>query len=167
MMPVLAVRGPGLPDLQVHCSADVYPLSQTAVLASGLTCQPRPVFQSFSAYTPKLAEMSAAHLRSERVPDHILFDVWSIDDRFAARDDSLSSPDLEDRCAGLPAAACFAHSFTRSGRTYAGRLLPAEARAGFLLSPVVDNRDPSSHWHHEPADVEVTSARSPLTTEKE
>jgi hypothetical protein len=60
MMPVLPVRGQGY-HLQVHGNADVYPLSQTAVLASGLTCQPRPVFQSYSAYTPKLAEMNAAH----------------------------------------------------------------------------------------------------------
>ena len=55
--------------------------------------------------------MNAAHLRSERAPDHILFDVWSINDRFPAQDDSLSWPELEDRRVGLPAAACFAHSF--------------------------------------------------------
>jgi len=28
--------------------------------------------------------------------------------------------------------------FTRSGRAYAGRLLPATARCGFLLSPLIE-----------------------------
>jgi hypothetical protein len=52
---------------------------------------------------------------------------------------------------------------TRSGRSYGGRLLPAEARAGFLLSPVIENRQSffalaSTNWQHELADPEVTSA---------
>ena len=53
---------------------------------------------------------------------------------------------------------------TRSGRAFGGRLLPAVARAGFLLSPVVENRQSffalaSTNWQHELADLEVTSAR--------
>jgi hypothetical protein len=52
---------------------------------------------------------------------------------------------------------------TRSGRAYRGRLLPGEARAGFLLSPVVENRQSffalaSTNWQHELADLEVASA---------
>ncbi len=58
--------------------------------------------------------------------------------------------------------------FTRSGRTYGGRLLPAVARAGFLLSPLIENRQSffslaSTNWQHELADLEVTSAR--ITTD--
>jgi hypothetical protein len=54
--------------------------------------------------------------------------------------------------------------FTRSGRTYGGRLLTSTARAGFLLSPVVENRQSfsalaSANWQHELADLEVASAR--------
>ena len=54
--------------------------------------------------------------------------------------------------------------FTRSGRAYGGRLLPVEARAGFLLSPVVKNRQSffalaSTNWQHELAGLEVASAR--------
>jgi hypothetical protein len=57
---------------------------------------------------------------------------------------------------------------TRSGRSYGGRLLPAVARAGFLLSPVVENRQSffalaSTNWQHELADLEVASAR--ITTD--
>jgi hypothetical protein len=86
-----------LPNLEISGSVDVYPLSQTVALAPSLTCRPRPIFQSYSAYTPKLAEMNAAYLRSNRAADHILFDVWTIDGRFAAQDDSLSWPELLTR----------------------------------------------------------------------
>ena len=53
---------------------------------------------------------------------------------------------------------------TRSGRAYGGRLLPALACAGFLLSPVIQNRHSfcalaSTNWQDELADLEVTSAR--------
>jgi hypothetical protein len=219
------------PNLEIHGSADVYALSQTLALPLGLTCRPRPIFQSYSAYTPKLAEMNAAHLRSDRAADHIFFDVWTIDGRFAAQDDSLSWPELLTRydikrMAGryilmeksvtprhyelTPIAETVAKFdegievpsmiggpiwvridiarslwgnvmatlyrpprvsltvFTRSGRAYSGRLLPAEARAGFLLSPVVENRQSffalaSTNWQHELADLEVASAR--ITTD--
>ena len=41
--------------------------------------------------------MNAAHLRSDRAADHILFDVWTIDGRFPTQDDSLSWPELLTR----------------------------------------------------------------------
>jgi hypothetical protein len=215
------------PNLEIHGSADVYPLSQTLALPLGLTCRPRPIFQSYSAYTPKLAEMNAAHLRSDRAADHIFFDVWTTDRRFAAQDDSLSWPELLARYDILGMAGPYIlmqksvtprqydltpigetvakfdeaieipsmkdgpiwvridirrslwgnvvamvyrpprvliRLFTRSGRVHGGRLLPAEARAGFLLSPVVENRQSffalaSTNWLHELAGLEVTSAR--------
>jgi hypothetical protein len=215
------------PNLDIHGSADVYPLSQTVALPQGLTCRPRPIFQSYSAYTPNLAEMNAAHLRSDRAADHILFDVWTIDGRFPTQDDSLSWPELLTRydikrVAGryilmtksvtprhyeltsiAETVANFDEGievpsmiggpiwvridiqqsfygnvvamlyrpprvsltlFTRTGRTYSGRLLPAVARAGFLLSPLIENRQSffslaSTNWQRELADLEVTSAR--------
>ena len=219
------------PNLDIHGSADVYPLSQTVALPQGLTCRPRPIFQSYSAYTPNLAEMNAAHLRSDRAADHILFNVWTIDGRFPTQDDSLSWPELLTRydikrMAGryllmeksvtprhyelTPIAETVAKFdegievppviagpiwvridiarslwgnvmatlyrpprvsltvLTRSGRAYGGRLLPAVARAGFLLSPLVENRQSffalaSTNWEHELADLEVTSVR--ITTD--
>jgi hypothetical protein len=53
--------------------------------------------------------------------------------------------------------------FTRSGRLYGDRLITATARAGFLLSPLVENRQSffalaSTNWQHELADLEVVSA---------
>src|SRR5262249_54397162 len=91
------LRARTFPDLDIHGTADVYPISQTLALPQSLTCRPRPIFQSYSAYTPKLAEMNAAHLRSDRAADHLFFGVGTIDDRFAPQDDSLSWPELLTR----------------------------------------------------------------------
>ena len=169
--------------------------------------------------------MNATHLRSGRAADHILFDLWTIDGRFAPQDDSLSWPELLTRydikgMAGSyilmeKSATPRQYQLTPIGETvasfdeaiaipsmmggpvwvridirrslwgnivamlyrpprvwltvvarggmYSGRLLPAEARAGFLLSPVVENRQSffalaSTNWQHELADLEVTSA---------
>jgi hypothetical protein len=183
----------------------------------------------------RYASGGSAHLRSERAPDHILFDVWTIDDRFAAQDDSLSWPELLTRydmtgmagryilmkravtpgqyqltpigetvakfdepiatpsMMGGPIwvtidvrrslygniiavlyrpAPVLLTLFTRSRRTYVGRLLPAEARAGFLLSPFVDNRQSffalaSTNWQRELADLEVASVRITANDGKE
>ena len=220
------LRAGTFPNLDIHGSADVYPLSQTLALPLGLTCRPRPIFESFSAYTPTLAEMNAAHLRSDRAADHILFDVWTIDGRFAAQDDGLSWPELLTRYDITGAAdryilmkkavtprqyeltpigeslARFNEGiaipsmsggpiwmkidirrtlygniiamlyrptrvsltvFTRSGKAYSGRIITAMARGGFLLSPLVENRQSfsalaSTSWQHELADLEVVSA---------
>jgi DNA-binding beta-propeller fold protein YncE len=221
------LRAGAFPNLDMHGSADVYPVSQTLAMPPGLTCRPRPIFQSYSAYTPRLAEINAAHLRSDRAADHILFDVWTIDGRFAAQDDSLSWPELLTRydttgmagkyilmeksvtprqyqltpisetMAGFDQAIDVPSMtggpiwvtidirpsfwgnvmamlyrpprvsltlFTRSGQAHGGRLLPADARAGFLLSPVIENGQSflalaSTNWQQELAGLEVTSAR--------
>lgn len=223
---VTGLRARTFPDLDIHGTADVYPFSQALALPLGLTCRARPIFQSYSAYTPKLAQMNATHLRSDRAADYIFFDVSTIDGRFASQDDSLSWPELLTRyditgMAGkyilmkksvtprqyqlTPIAETVA-SFDEAiaipsmmggpvwlqidirrslwgnivamlyrptrvwltvvarGGMYSGRLLPAEARAGFLLSPVVENRQSffalaSTNWQHELADREVASAR--------
>src|SRR4029077_16937206 len=219
------------PNLEIHGSTDVYPLSQAVALGPGVTWRPRPIFQSYSAYTPKLAEMNAAHLRSDRAADHILFDLWTIDGRFAAQDDSLSWPELLTRydimgmagpyilmgksvtprrygltpigetvarfdegieipsMSGGPiwvgidirrslwgniVARLYRQTrvsltvFTRSGKAYGGRLITATARSGFLISPLVENRQSffalaSTNWQHELADLEVASAQ--ITTD--
>src|SRR5262249_27920439 len=85
------------PDLDIHGTADVYPISQTLALPQSLTRRPRRILHTYSAYSPKLAEMNAAQLRSDRAADHIFFGVGTIDDRFAPQDDSLSWPELLTR----------------------------------------------------------------------
>ena len=78
-------------------SADLYSYDQIFLFAHGLSYQPRPVMQSYSAYTPELAEINSAHLRTAQAADNILFAVQTIDGRFPALDDGLSWPELLTR----------------------------------------------------------------------
>lgn len=78
-------------------SADIYSYQQGALIASGNNWEPRPVFQSYSVYTASLAEKNRAHLASKFAPDHILFNIEPIDQRFPAIEDGLSWPELLGR----------------------------------------------------------------------
>lgn len=75
-------------------SSDLYPFSLTDLIASGNHWAPRPVPQSYSAYTSLLARMNEAHLRGAAAPDNIFFRIESIDGRFPALEDGLSWPTL-------------------------------------------------------------------------
>jgi hypothetical protein len=77
-------------------TADIYPSEQTALLASGFSWNPRPVIQSYAAYTPVLARLNEQHLRGAHAPDNILFTVQAIDARLPALDDGISWPALLD-----------------------------------------------------------------------
>jgi hypothetical protein len=72
------------------------------LLSNGLRYQPRPVIQSYTAYTASLAELNAAHLRGPRAPDWIVFDITPIDVRYPSLDDNLSWPELLARYAPQP-----------------------------------------------------------------
>lgn len=78
-------------------TTDLYSYAQTVLFAHELPYQPRPVMQSYSAYTPALAEMNAAHLRTAQAPDNILFAIQPIDGRFPSLDDGKSWPELLTR----------------------------------------------------------------------
>ena len=78
----------------IEGDADLYSYDQTILFAHTLPYQPRPVIQSYSAYTPELAEMNAAHLRTARAASNILFAIQPIDDRFPSLDDGRSWPEL-------------------------------------------------------------------------
>lgn len=76
---------------------DIYSWKQTVVLAHGLPYHPRPVFQSYLAYSPGLAKLNTAFLRSSSAPDNILFEVAAIDDHYPALEDGGSWPELLTR----------------------------------------------------------------------
>ncbi|HSY19044.1 MAG TPA: hypothetical protein VK815_11945 [Candidatus Acidoferrales bacterium] len=95
-MSLIRVRIP-LPP--VNGGADLYSYDQVAIFANGLQYQPRPVIQSYSAYTPSLAQMNAAWLRSDRAATNLLFALQPLDHRFPSLDDGLSWPELLTRYA--------------------------------------------------------------------
>jgi hypothetical protein len=78
-------------------TTDLYSYEQAYLLASPNTWAPRPVLQSYSAYTPALARLDAQHLTGAASPDNIIFKVESIDHRFPSLDDGASWPALLHR----------------------------------------------------------------------
>ena len=77
-------------------TVDVYDYEQSIVLASSNIWDPRPVLQSYSAYTPLLARLDEEHLRGKDAPNWVLFDLQSIDGRLPSLDDGVSWPALLD-----------------------------------------------------------------------
>lgn len=75
-------------------TVDTYPWDQSNLIASGLDWNPRPVFQSYSAYTKELVQKNVSHLRSESGPDSIIFSVKSIDGRHPMQDDGVSRVEI-------------------------------------------------------------------------
>lgn len=83
-----------LPFAQVKGSLDIYPVQLTPIFAFGADWSGRPIPQSYSSYTPELAQKNAAHLQGATAPDHIFFNIDPIDNRLASLEDSASWPIL-------------------------------------------------------------------------
>lgn len=78
----------------VSGTVDIYSAGQATLLAHGMAWSPRPVFQSYAAYTGGLAELNARHLTGPRAPDVVLLSIDPLDDRLASMEDGLSWPAL-------------------------------------------------------------------------
>lgn len=75
-------------------AVDIYSANQAELLASGNRWQPRPIFQSYTAYTPGLLAINRAHVLSQTAAQHILFKVEPIDGRLPALEEGNSWPAL-------------------------------------------------------------------------
>ena len=82
----------GLPKLDG--TVDLYAHDQAFLIAAGNRWHPRPVLQSYSAYTPGLAERNRRHLAGDGRPRRLLFAVQPLGDRLPALDDGASWPEL-------------------------------------------------------------------------
>ena len=71
-------------------TADIYSYDQMKLLATGLAWDPRPMFQSYSAFTPALAQLNADHLLHELAPDNVFFRIEPIDGRLPSLEDGPS-----------------------------------------------------------------------------
>lgn len=76
--------------------SDIYSYDQTSLIASGNHWDPRPIFQSYSAYTPMLADINKSHLLGANAPENIFFSVQPIDNRLPSLEDGPSWPVLID-----------------------------------------------------------------------
>ena len=75
-------------------TSDFYSFNQAWLLASKNKWEPHPVAQTYSAYTPALAELDLQHLQGSKAPDNIVFRVEPIDGRLPSLEDGLSWPAL-------------------------------------------------------------------------
>jgi hypothetical protein len=84
----------GTPIQRLEGTVDLYPSELSVLFAAGDEWDPRPVFQSYAAFTPGLDSLNSAHLLTESAPNHIFFSIDPIDDRLPALDDAGSWPIL-------------------------------------------------------------------------
>ncbi len=93
-----AIRG-HMPLGRVQGTVDVYTVRQSLAIANGFRWDPRPLGQSYTAYTPALAWMDAEHLLGARAPEGILFALEPIDHQLPTLADGPSWPILLTRYA--------------------------------------------------------------------
>ncbi|HEY4988331.1 MAG TPA: hypothetical protein VII09_00915 [Opitutaceae bacterium] len=70
-------------------SVDVYDFTTGAALLNGLRLASRPIFQSYSAYTPSLEGWNLRFYQSDRAPDFLLWNDEGIDNRYPGQDDAF------------------------------------------------------------------------------
>lgn len=75
-------------------TVDIYSYNQAYLIASENTWRPRPIFQSYSVFTPALAEKNQQYLLSEHSPDTIFFNIEPIDGKMPSMDEGSSWPIL-------------------------------------------------------------------------
>ena len=73
-------------------TADIYSYGQAHLLASANTWSPRPVFQSYAAYTPRLDDLNRQHLEGVASPNNIFISIEPIDQRLPSSEDGSSWP---------------------------------------------------------------------------
>ncbi|MFZ0313961.1 MAG: hypothetical protein WAL85_14735 [Candidatus Korobacteraceae bacterium] len=115
-------------------TTDIYPMDQAALLASGNAWSPRPVLQSYSAYTQSLAQLDEQHLLAPDAPDHVIFRIASVGSRFPPLDDGPSWVPLLSRysCAGKD------HDFLYLAKSWPSSLSPI-LLPGFEESQSIDH----------------------------
>ena len=76
-----------IPLPHIPGTADLYPDDQLVLVANGARRFSRPVFQSYSAYTPRLIALNETHLQGAHRPRTIFVDLAPIDGRWPMSED--------------------------------------------------------------------------------
>lgn len=95
-------------------TADIISYGQGRLVAAGIQYRPRPVIQSYSAYTPYLMKKNADFLKGSKAPDNIFFAVEPIDGRLPALEDGELWLVLIDRYEFVAQRGDIAHFRLRS-----------------------------------------------------
>lgn len=98
-----------LPLASLDGTVDLYGHGQGALLAQPVAYQPRPVFQSYGAYTVGLQARNRRALEGSGGVRHVLYDPASIDHRYPLLDDAASVPVLLASFDGRGEVGGYAH----------------------------------------------------------
>jgi hypothetical protein len=79
---------PRLREIIGHSSVDMFGCEQISLLANDLNYRPRPVFQSYAAYSAPLMRWNEAFYQSAAAPQYVLFRLRAIDRKFPPLEDS-------------------------------------------------------------------------------
>ena len=77
---------------QLEGSTDIYSFAQSYLLSTENRWSPRPIFQSYSVFSPAMVEKNRRHLVGKNSPDNIIFKLEPIDNRFPSLEDGASWP---------------------------------------------------------------------------
>ena len=86
-----AEKAHSLPHIKAtirNSTIDVLGYRQGIALLNRLNYAPRPIFQSYSAYTPSLIQINTAHYQSETSPAFVLSRLETLDGRFPTSEDA-------------------------------------------------------------------------------
>jgi hypothetical protein len=78
-------------------SVDLFNYEQGLLLLNGLDYRPRPIFQSYAAFTGSLLQKNAGYYRRPNAPDFSVVRIGSIDERYPMQDDSLVLAEFPQR----------------------------------------------------------------------
>ena len=78
-------------------TVDLYSFDLSAIFANGQKWSPRPIFQSYSAYTPELLELNRRHLTAWPPPERIYLSVSPVDGHYPSMEDGVSWLELMSR----------------------------------------------------------------------
>ncbi len=83
-----------MPLPKLHGSVDVLSSVQSAIIAAGLDYRPRFTLQEYTTYTQSLIERNRQSWFGAKSPEHILFGLSPIDNRYPALSEGPLWPDL-------------------------------------------------------------------------
>ena len=118
------------PSLHVEGTADLYPDDQLVLVANGLRRFSRPIFQSYSAYTPRLIALNEGHLRRADRPRTIFVDLAPIDGRWPSSEDG---PNLVTILSDYRLAGRTSPSTSYSSRSGGPGIGPSTAHRAFSI----------------------------------
>jgi hypothetical protein len=73
-----------------NASIDIIPVDIAVLQLNKLNYSPRPIIQSYAAYTPKLDSLNANHFYKKERPKYVMMSFSTIDNRYPMWDESLT-----------------------------------------------------------------------------